>query len=419
MSYNYVKRDGLRDGATRSVLDKDDLAATYMQRSVRAVSYQNSSVTSIHSLSSSTCELKPAKASLPHTPPHTPHRGRARKRYNDAPVKAAMTDKEKASTAAAQEAHPITPPQSPGTCSSTKPFSRKTFPKRMQSSMTRYPARLLTSASYPSLFSSDPVNLSWILDELEISIRAFPCTMLQLDSPVIQYFHSGQGWSTSQKMETGQVLRRHSSLISPPHNRCVPLLAPKMSSPHYSLAQANDSLTSPSQNPLRAVFPGAPAHLLNALHATTLALNHVCEFMTSFSTPTSTSGLTEIRRSSDVYHISRSPRRCRGPLDLTGIAPKARRMLGIDLRSRASLSATHLSSGSQAREHGNEPGESTPAEHGLKERGEKVRAGLRDMSRWLMEEIEKRTNSEGVEGRADALIMALGEVVRLGDKSRG
>ena len=412
-----MEQDGPRDGAIRSVLDKSSLTATHMQRSVHAISCHNSSVTSLHS-SSLTCEVKPATASLPHTPPQTPHRGRPRNRSKSTPIKATVTDNDKANTAATSEAHPITPPQSPITSPQRKPLSRKRLSKRMHSSTTRRPTRLVTSATYPSHFVSDLVDLSWILSELETSITAFPCTMLQLDSPVVQHFRSCQGSSTSPKTETAQVLRRP-SLISPPHSRYSPLQPSKISSQHQGSAQTNESPTFPSQNPLRAVFPGAPAHLLDALHATTIALNHVCEIMASIPSPNCTSTLTKTRRSSAVYHVSRSPRRFRGPLDLTGIAPKARRMLGIPRQSLVSFSAAPPSSESPPWEHENKPEGSKPSEHGLKERGEKVRGELGDMSRWLVEEIGKRTNNGGSERRDGTLLTALGEIVRLGDKPCG
>lgn len=414
LSRTCVKQDDPQDVATNSVLEKSSLTATQMQRSVVAVACQNSSTTSIHSSSSSTCEVKPATPS-PHTPPRTPHRGRPRNRPNNKPIKATVTDNDKASTPTTQEAHPITPPQSPLTSSAKKPLSRKTLSKRMHSSTTRRPPRLVTSASYPSHFVSDLVDLSWILSELEASITAFPNAMLELDSPVVQHLRHCHGPSTSYNTETAQVLRRPSIML-PPHSRYSPLQPPVMSSQHRGRAQINDSPTSLSQHSLRAVFPGAPAHLLSALHATTIVLNHVCEIMTSILLPISTSSLVKTRRCSAVDRVSRSPRSLRRPLDLAGIAPKARRMLGIPRRSRVSLSAAPRSSNSQSGEHENEPEESTLAEHDWKERGERVRGELRNMSRWLVEEIGKETNNGGSEGQAGALISALGAIVRLGDK---
>ena len=396
-----MKQDGTRDGAIRLGLDKRSLTAAHMQQTVLR---QGSSVTSICSSSSLTSEVKPATPSGPHTPPQTSHRGRPHN-IND-----------KASAADTQDAHPITPPQSPLTSSPKKPISRKTFPKRMASSTHRRPARLVTSASYPSRFVSDLVDLSWILSELESSITAFPCTMLQLDSPVVQHFRSCQGSPTLYKTETARVLRS-SSLISPPQSRYSPSQPHMMPPNNHSRTQINDSPSFRNQNPLRAVFPGAPAHLLNALHATTIALNHVCEITTSISSPSSTSTLTKTCRSSAVFPVSRSPRRLRGPLDLAEIAPKARRMLGITHRSRTSPRAAHLSSESRSWEFGKDS-ESIPVENGLKERVEKVREGLREMSQWLMEEIWQSTDSGGPDGRADTIVMALGEVVRLGHKSR-
>lgn len=396
-----MEQDGPQDGAIRLGRDNRSFTAAHMQKSV---SRQDSSVTSIHSSSSLTSEVEPATPSGLHTPPQTPHRGRP------------LNNSDKASAADTQDAHPTTPPQSPLTSSPKKPLSRKPFPKRMPSSTHRRPARLVTSATYLSHFVSDLVDLSWILSELENSITAFPCAMLQLDSPVVQHFRSCQGSPTLYKTETAQVLRL-SSLISPPPSRYSPLQPYTMPPKHHSRTQTNDSPSFRNQNPLRAVFPGAPAHLLNALHATTIALNHVCEIITSISSSSSTSTLTKTCRSSAVCRVSRSPRRLRGPLELDEIAPKARRVLGITRRSRTSLRPARPSSESQSGELGKES-KSIPVENGLKERGEKVREELREMSRWLMDEIGQSTDSGGPDGRADTLVLALGEVVRLGHTRR-
>ncbi|KAI4135853.1 MAG: hypothetical protein LQ347_000306 [Umbilicaria vellea] len=191
-----------------------------------------------------------------------------------------------------------------------------------------------------------------------------------------------------------------------------------MSSPHLGRAHPNDSPTVASHNPLRAIFPGAPAHLLNALQANTIALNHICEKTTAILSPISASSLAT-RRTSAVYRVSRSPRRFRGPLDLAKIAPKARRMLSFPRQSQVSLSATVSDTESQPGEQKKKPEEPTSAEHGMRERGEKVRDGLMDMSRWLVQEIGRRTDDWGSGGRANTLVLALGEVVKLGDKSRG
>lgn len=413
-----LKQDGPRDGATKSVRGKRSLTATHMQRSVLAVTCRSSSITPIHSFSSSTCEVKPTTPSIPHTPPQTPHRGRPRNRSNTAPVKATTIDNDKGSTAATRKNHLMTPPQSPLTCSSKKPLSKRTFPKCLHASTTRRPTRLVTSVSYPSHLVSNIVDLSWILSEMEAAITAFPSAMLQLDSAVIQHLRSCRSPSTSYKPETAQLSRRP-SLISPPHSRYSPLQPSMMSSPHLGRAHAKDSPTVASHNPLRAIFPGAPAHLLNALQANTIALNYICETTTAILSPITASSLAKARRTSAVYRVPRSPRRFRGPLDLAGMTPNARRMLGFPRRSQASLSTAVSDTGSQPGEQENEPEKPISAEHGMRERGEKVRAELMDMSRWLVEEIGRRTDHWGSEGRANTLVLALGEAVKLGDKARG
>lgn len=418
ISRTCVKQHGPRDGATRVVRDERNLTATHMQRSLLAVSCRSSSVTSIRSLSSSTCEVKPATASVPQTPPQTPHRGRPRNRSNTAAIKATTTDIDISSSAAARDTRLITPPQSPLSCSPKKALSKRKFPKRLHSSTAGRPTRLVTSASYPSHFVSSLADLSWVLSEIEAAITAFPSAMLQLDSPVIQHLRSCRISSTSYKTETAQHLRRP-SLTSPLHRRYSPLQPSMVSFPHLGRAEPNASPTAASSNPLRAIFPGAPAHLLNALQANTIALNHVCEITTSTLSPKLASSLAKARRSSAVYRVSRSPRRFRGPLDLAGIAPKARRMLGFPRRSQGSLSATDPDTVSQPGEHENEAVEPPSAEHGMRERCEEVRAELMDMSRWLVDEIGRRKKEWRSEGRASTLILALGEVVRLGDKARG
>ena len=419
LSQTHERQNCSQDDTTRMVLEKGTLTSAHVARPVATVSCHNSSTISAHTLSSSTREVRSFTTPLPRTPPQTPHRGRRRSRSNKAPIEVIMTDSDKAGTVAAQEKHPITPPQSPIAFSLRKLHSRSSFPRRMQScSMPRRPVRLATSASYPSHFVSDFVELPWILNELETSITAFPCAMLQLESPVVQHFCLYGGSSVSCKAETAQVFRR-SSLISPPHSRCSPFQPPLMSSEHHGRRQTKDWPTSPTQNPLHAIFPGAPGPLVGALHATIIALNHISEITTSFPSAPPTSRLTKIRRSPAVYHVSRSPRRFRGPLDLSSIAPKARRMLGIARLSRNPLSITHRSSQVQICESGNEPEQLRPTKQGLGERVERVRAGLTDMVGRLVEDIGKRMREDSSDGRAGTLVMALGEVVRLGDKLAG
>ncbi|KAL8705942.1 MAG: hypothetical protein Q9201_000997 [Fulgogasparrea decipioides] len=257
-----------------------------------------------------------------------------------------------------------------------------------------------------SMTQLDPIT-AWILCELEVLLADFPTTVLRLNSPVVQRIRSvtsGRGQSARQRSSTA------------PHSRYSPYrpLSSHPTSPRSPRHNTDDTIQSASsQDPqadptafaLRTIFPNARPHHLDSLQANYLALHYIVnlpssEFVTASASDTASSPFAvaaRISRSSSV---------------VSNVPPKARAMLGLD-SSPLQRSPTPPVPPSPAKSWFR--ASSPELDSALKTRLENVELLLETSVRKVLVDIQGRALGK----QDDALMRAVGEVVRMGERRSG
>ncbi|KAL8680621.1 MAG: hypothetical protein Q9186_003213 [Xanthomendoza sp. 1 TL-2023] len=246
----------------------------------------------------------------------------------------------------------------------------------------------------------DP-STSWILQELEVLLASFPMRALRLSSPIIMRIRA----ATSDSPASDPSPRYRSSTA--PHSRYSPYrpfsrnpISPQ--SPVQELLPSRPSQADPTAFALRTVFPQALTHHLDSLQATYLTLHYITSLPTSeFAAPppphTAASPLT----SSTKHSRSR-------PI-VSNVPAKARAMLGLDSQVRSPTPVPTSPATSWFRAH------SPELDADVKSRLEAVEFLLETSIRRILVEIEGRAFGE----RDDALVRAVGEVVKMGERKNG
>ena len=259
----------------------------------------------------------------------------------------------------------------------------------LRESLTTQVATIMQTES-SRLNSSAPVSectLEWTLHELENSLFRLPCKTLQLNSPVIQHIRNqlqGNHDPNPRRGSTGTGAKTcDSPSFDPPHSR-YSILKPLSSHPVSSTM--GERPTSPrtqcqrSHNTvhgsLRTIFPKASELELDSIHASQIALSYITNVL-------------------DPRSPSRSPS--------LRMPPKPRATLGFQ-----SLTSHSPSETSWFRSRSSSPA----IDELLRERMEFVKEGLRDALRGLLVE----TVQEDLEYAGETLLLAVGEVVRLGEE---
>ncbi|KAL8870866.1 MAG: hypothetical protein Q9174_003186 [Haloplaca sp. 1 TL-2023] len=338
---------------------------------------------------------------------------------------------------------PDTPPETPDVANRNEVFSTPTSPHVNDSSglgsldskigcpitppNSRVPTpfdRLTSSACFrkhsrwvhPSMAQPDE-STSWVLQELEALLGDFPTARLRLKSPVIEHIRAVISGRHAQ-----EALSRDRSSTAP-HSRYSPYhplsshptspptpfpagrrpLSSRLESPHRA-SRSPQTDPPPSADStafaLRGVFPGARPHHLDSLQASYLALHYITnlpssDFTAAAASPGASAPFTsKTSRSSSLA---------------SDVPPKARAMLGIDV-SPAQTSNVRSPSPTRSwfRPH------SPELDDGFKERVENLKVLLEAVVRKLLAEIEGRGLGKGDE----ALVRAVGEVVRMGERKR-
>ncbi|KAL8812159.1 MAG: hypothetical protein Q9223_000917 [Gallowayella weberi] len=244
-------------------------------------------------------------------------------------------------------------------------------------------------------------STSWILQELEVLLADFPTRALRLNSSVITRIRA----ATSDSSASDPSLRHGSSTA--PHSRYSPY-RPLSSNPISPQSLAHSAFPSrpPQADPtalaLRSIFPQAPAHHLDSLQATYLALHYIA------SIPTSESAGPQLPDTA-VSPTTSAPQHSRSPSVVFNVPAKAIAMLGLEspVRSPTPLPSSPATSWFRA------PSPELDAD--MKTRLENVELLLETSVRRILVEIEGRALGDG----DDALVRAVGEVVKMGERRYG
>ncbi|KAL8657364.1 MAG: hypothetical protein Q9226_001990 [Calogaya cf. arnoldii] len=254
----------------------------------------------------------------------------------------------------------------------------------------------------PAMTQLDPLT-GRILQELEVLLADFPLTALRLHSPVITRLRA----ATSDVSIPGASPRYHDSAA--PHSRYSsyrPLSNHPMNQVHRDRSprvadrppaiQADLTIFA-----LRTIFPQARAHHLDSLQATFLALHFIVNIPSSDFTVASVSDVAASPFSTSIKH-SRSSSLA------SNIPAKARAMLGLDSPVRSS---TPFASPAVSWYRASSP----ELDSNAKARLENVELLLETSARKILVEIQGRPL-----GRADdALVRAIGEVIKMGERRNG
>ena len=306
--------------------------------------------------------------SYPHTPPATPASPKSASGLGTASVRD-RTYNEAYERIKAKATWIQTPPNSNSSSTATvRHFPSHTSP--------------LVRADTPRPMASDEAQLSdltpWIVMELEATVASIPRVNLQIDSPVIlQICLPVDHHSVPKKTQPILPLSRYSNFNGPlsSHPTHTPSSFPLPSSLVFH-APSN------STNPLHSIFPRASSHLLSSLRATYLALHYVSTVhLASPSTRPFSHTETPSPLSSDIPYIP----------------AKARAMLGLQIpTTRPGLPAAWM----------------RPETRGWRERIESLEHKLR---REVARLIRMCEGSDF--GKNEALIRAVGQIVKLGQEN--
>ncbi|KAL8720212.1 MAG: hypothetical protein Q9225_002905 [Loekoesia sp. 1 TL-2023] len=333
------------------------------------------------------CRSALVSAFSPDTPPETPHVAN-RNEVDDNPTCPTMKE-HRLGSLDTKICYPITPPDS----RYPTPFGKTTS----SACQGKHPCWV-----QPIMTQLDP-STAWIIQELEVLLVDFPMTALRLNSPVIERIRN----ETSSPPVPKQPARYRSSTA--PHSRYSPwkpstnqLVGLQSSiqgdhAPRSNRASRN-TRADPTASTLQTIFPNARPHHLDSLHATYLALHYVKSTCSDFA-------------AAPVSEVAASPRAAsakhsRSSSVVSEIPSKARAMLGLESPVPTSPS---LPSPAKSWFRASTP-ELDPE---LKTRLENVQLLLETSIRKILVEIEGRSLVK----QDDALVRAVGEVIRLGEQS--
>ena len=337
-------------------------------------------------------ECQPALVSAfsPDTPPETPHVAN-RSQVNDIATCPSVNEQELGGLDRKIN-YPITPPNS----RVPTPFDRIT------SLACR---RKHSRAVQPTMTPLDP-STAWVLQELETLLADFPMTALRLNSPVVRmirlpssHFHIAEkparyrsctaphSWYSPYKQLMNQYVGEH----NPPQGARAP--PPSRASQNIH--------ADPTALALQTVFPNARPHHLDSLYATYLALHYIVTFPPSEFTAASRSDSTASPYTTPTKHS-------RSSSIVSNVPPKARAMLGLESPIQPSPSVP-----SPARSWFRA---STPElDPELNMRLENIKLLLETSIRKILVEMEGRSIGK----QDDALIRAVGEIIKMGEKRVG
>ncbi|KAI4125312.1 MAG: hypothetical protein LQ338_004326 [Usnochroma carphineum] len=333
------------------------------------------------------CPLALVSAFSPDTPPETPDV--ANRIDADEDPTCRTVEKHGRGSLDTKICYPMTPPNS----RVPTPFHK--IDKVTSSSCFRKHPRW----GRPTTMNQLDPSTAWILQELEVLLADFPMTALRRSSPVIQQIR----FLTSGRPVAEKSSAWHTSSVAP-HSRYSPyrpvtnfsVSAPSPS--QASAPQPSRSRVERSAFALRIVFPSARPQHLDSLQATYLALHYVVnlpslEFTTASASETAASPYTvSVKHSRSSSVVSTVP-------------PKARAMLGFESPVQTPPSPpSPIKSWFRA---------STPElDPELKVRLENVELLLEASIRKILIEIGGRPLGK----QDDALVRAVGEVVKMGEK---
>lgn len=249
-------------------------------------------------------------------------------------------------------------------------------------------------------------STAWILHELEMLLADFPTPTLRLNSPVIRRIRA-----VTSGVVVPDISARHRSSTAP-HSRYSPYrplsshpMSPQFSpyrdeSP-WSIYPSRAPEADPTAVALRAVFPQARPYQLDSLQATYLALHFIINLPSSDFAVASASDTAAA-----PYATAAEPSRSSSVV--SNVPPKARAMLGLDSPVR---SPTPVASPATSWFRANSP----ELDSEVKERLENVELLLETCVRKILVEIEGRPL-----GKLDeALVRAVAEVIKMGERSNG
>ena len=328
----------------------------------------------------------------PDTPPETPHVADRSDKVSG-PTRQNVTEQRLASLHG-KISYPFTPPNS------RIPTPFDDFDKITQSASTCLQEHSCWGT--PTMTQLDP-STAWILQELELLLADFPLTALRLQSPVIKRLRA----------QTSGVSMADPSAGNPcstaPYSRYSPYrpLASHPMSPQLLLPRDQSwgatfpppvAQADPTSIALRTIFPQARPHHLDSIQATYVALQFVVNLPSSGFAVASPSDATASPPTTSVKHS-------RSSSIASSIPRKARAMLGLDspVRSPSPLASPAVSWYRAS---------SPELDLDVKARLENVELLLETSVRRLLVEIEGRPL-----GKADdALIRAVGEVIKMGER---
>ncbi|KAL8998863.1 MAG: hypothetical protein Q9169_002201 [Polycauliona sp. 2 TL-2023] len=328
----------------------------------------------------------------PDTPPETPDV--ADPSDNDAP-RCQNTMEQRLASLDTTISHPFTPPSSriPTPLGDCDKITRSASAACLQDHSCWVP---------PTMAQLDP-SIAWILQELEALLAQFPMIALRLHSPVIKRLRA-----ITKGVSVAHTPARHRSPTAA-HSRYSPYrpLSSHPLSPQSSPGP-NSPFPAPQADPtafaLRAIFPQARPHQLDSLQATYLASHFIANIPSSDFAMASAS---DVAASPFIASIKHS----RSSSLISDIPPKARAMLGLDspVQSPPPFASSPSPAVSWYR------ATSPELESDVKVRLENVELLLETYVRKILVEIEGRPL-----GRADdALVRAVGEVVKMGERNTG
>ncbi|KAL8784549.1 MAG: hypothetical protein Q9213_003897 [Squamulea squamosa] len=251
----------------------------------------------------------------------------------------------------------------------------------------------------PTMTQLDP-STTWILEELEGLLADLHTTALRLNMPVINRIRA----ATSGASVPDASSRQRSSLV--PHSRYSPYRP--LSSHPISTQSPLQRERAPQANPtvftLQTIFPQARHHHLDSLQATYLALQFVTNLPSSDFAIASASDTA-------ASPFTASIERSRSSSLVSNVPAKARAMLGLDSPMLSPAPIVAASSPATSWFRANSP----ELDSDVKVRLENVELLLETSVRKILAEIEGRPIGKP----DDALVRAVGEVIRMGERRNG
>ncbi|KAL8772052.1 MAG: hypothetical protein Q9209_002718 [Squamulea sp. 1 TL-2023] len=246
----------------------------------------------------------------------------------------------------------------------------------------------------PTMAQLDP-STAWILEELEVLLADFPMIALRLNSPV-----SNRIRAATSGISVSDASARHRSSPAP-HSRYSPYrpLSSHPTSTQSPLRRDRPPQANTTAFALQTIFPQARHHHLDSLQATYLALQFITNIPSSDFAIASASDTAASPFTTSIDHSRSSSL-------VSNVPPKARAMLGLDspVQSPFPIASSPATSWFRA--------SSPELDSDVKARLENVELLLETSVRKILVEIEGRPMGKP----DDALVRAVGEVIRMGER---